>query len=236
MAFGLLWAVGCSKDEPAAPAAPKNTGSGGNPAGPGGMGGDGGESSVDGIDPGTQTTEGTQRVNEDPNAPPVLAEMAGLYYEVYQIADKPYTGKVVEYHATNVEKSEKVYESGRLTSFTEWHENAQKSHEVTYAADGKITEKRWNKNGEQIGTTASGAPGRGFSWTFGGGQSARRIDGYTNKASNLVKRVFGAPDEEQNGVWIYKSMKITAVQTGQIMTVVRFTMANGQVLSVSVEP
>jgi anti-sigma-K factor RskA len=31
-------------------------------------------------------------------------------------------------------------------------------------------------------------------------------------------------------------MKITAVQSGQIMTTVRFTMANGQVLSVSVEP
>lgn len=236
MTAALLLAFGCSKDDPAAPAAPKNVGgSGGNTAGPGGMGGDGGEITVDGNG-GPQTPEGTQRVNEDPNTPPVLAEMAGLYYEVYQIVDKPYTGKVVEYHATNVEKSEKVYEVGRLTSFTEWHENAQKSHEVTYAADGKTTEKRWNKKGEQIGATTSGAPGRGFSWTFGGGQSARRIDGYTNKASDLVKRVFGAPDEEQNGVWIYRSMKITAVQSGQIMTTVRFTMANGQVLSVSVEP
>ena len=143
MTAALLLAFGCSKDDPAAPAAPKNVGgSGGNTAGPGGMGGDGGEITVDGNG-GPQTPEGTQRVNEDPNAPPVLAEMAGLYYEVYQIADKPYTGKVVEYHATNVEKSEKVYEVGRLTSFTEWHENAQKSHEVTYAADGKITEKVW---------------------------------------------------------------------------------------------
>ena len=179
--------------------------------------------------------EGAERLS-DPNAAPVLAERDGKFYQVYDVATVSYTGKVVEYHATNVEKSEKVYQDGRLTSFTEWHENAQKSHEVTYAADGKITEKRWNKNGEQIGATASGASGRGFLWTFGGGQSARRIDGYSGKASALIKRVFGAPDDEQNGVWIYKGMKITAVQSGQIMTVVRFSMANGQVLSVSVEP
>ncbi len=242
----LLLAFGCSKDEPLPISAPPKPAPGGS-SGPGGMSGESGEGAVGGMGaipqpgsggalPAGQPAGGTQRVNEDPQAPPVLAEMNGVFYEVYEIAKKPFTGKAVEYHATNVEKSEKVYKDGRLEHFTEWHDNGQKSHEITYAIDGKTTEKRWNKNGEQIGATASGASGREVTWTFGGGQSARRIDGYSGKASALIKRVLGAPDDEQNGVWIYKGMKITAVQSGQIMTVVRFTMANGQVLSVSVEP
>ena len=226
IAVTLAGAAGCSKDETPAPAPTQKQGGGGSPAGPGAMGGDGGEEMID-VSQTTgegQPSAGTQPVSEDPEAPPVLAEMDGLYYEVYRIADKPFTGKVVEYHATNVEKSEKVYQAGRLMSLTEWHENAQKSREVTYAADGKITEKRWNKDGEEITAAANTSVGRGIEWTFGGGQSARRIDGYSGKSSELIKRVFGAPDEEQNGVWVYKSMKVVAVQSGQTMTVVRFTI------------
>ena len=241
----LLLALGCSKDEPLpAPAPPKP--SPGGSSGPGGMSGEGGEGAVGGMGaipqpgsggvlPAGQPAGGAQRVSEDPQAPPVLAEMNGVFYEVYEIAKNPFTGKVVEYHATNVEKSEKVYDAGRLVSFTEWHENAQKSHEVIYASDGKITKKRWNNKGEAISAAGSSAAGRGISWTYGGGQSARRIDGYSGKDSVLIKRVFGAPDEEQDGgVWVYRNMKV--LSGNQQMTTVRFTISEGRVISVGVEP
>ena len=232
----LLLAFGCSKDEssPALdPPEPSPAGSSG-PGGMSGEGGEGGEGAVGDL-PAGQPAGGTQRVSEDPQAPPVLAEMNGVFYEVYEIAKNPFTGKVVEYHATNVEKSEKVYDAGRLVSFTEWHENAQKSHEVIYASDGKITKKRWNNKGEAISAAGSSAAGRGISWTYGGGQSARRIDGYSGKDSVLIKRVFGAPDEEQDGgVWVYRNMKV--LSGNQQMNTVRFTISEGRVISVGVEP
>ena len=233
IAATLLLALGCSKDEPLpAPAPPEPSSA--DSSGPGGMSDEGGEGAVGDL-PAGQPAGGTQRVSEDPQAPPVLAEMNGVFYEVYEISKSPFTGKVVEYHATNVEKSEKVYDAGRLVSFTEWHENAQKSHEVIYASDGKITKKRWNNKGEAISAAGSSAAGRGISWTYGGGQSARRIDGYSGKDSVLIKRVFGAPDEEQDGgVWVYRNMKV--LSGNQQMTTVRFTVSGGRVVSVGVEP
>ncbi len=244
IAATLLLAFGCSKDEPLpAPVPPKP--SPGGSSGPGGMSGEGGEGAVGGAGaipkpgsggtlPAGQPAGGTQRVSEDPQTPPVLAEMSGVFYEVYEIAKKPFTGKVVEYHATNVEKSEKVYKEGRLEQFTEWHENAQKSREVIYASDGKITtEKRWNEKGDEINSNKAKA--RGMQWTFGVTGNKMSIEQYRGLAGDLVRRGFGPPDEEQNGgVWVYRNMKVRSGT--QQMTTVRFTVSGGRVVSVGVEP
>ncbi len=238
----LLLAFGCSEDEPLPNPAPANPASGGS-SGPGGMSGEGGEGAVGGMEaapqpgsggtlPAGQPAGGTQRVNEDPQAPPVLADMNGVFYEVYEIAKLPFTGKAVEYHATNVEKSEKVYKDGRLEQFTEWHENAQKSREVIYAADGKITEKRWNEKGEEI--NANNAKARGMQWTFGVAGNKMSIEQYRGLAGDLVRRGFGPPDEENGGVWVYRNMKVRSGT--QQMTTVRFTVSGGRVVSVGVEP
>ena len=234
----LLLAFGCSKDDPLpAPAPPKPSPSGSS--GPGGMSGEGGEGAVGGMgaipQPGSggaltagQPAGGAQRVSEDPQTPLVFAEMNGVFYVVYEIAKKPYTGKSVEYHATNVQKSEKVYKDGRLEQFTEWHENAQKSREVIYAADGKITEKRWNEKGEEIKAKA-----RGIQWTYGLAQF-QPIEQYRGLAGDVVRLGFGPPDEENAGVWIYRNMKV--LSGTQQMTTVRFTVAGGKVVSIAVEP
>ena len=238
----LLLAFGCSKDEPLSVWAPPKPAPGGS-SGPSGMSGEGGEGAVGGMGaipqpgsggtlPAGQPAGGTQRVNEDPQAPPVLADMNGVFYEVYEIAKLPFTGKAVEYHATNVEKSEKVYKDGRLEQFTEWHENAQKSREVIYAADGKITEKRWNEKGEEI--NANNAKARGMQWTFGVAGNKMSIEQYRGLAGGLVRRGFGPPDEENGGVWIYRNMKVRS--GAQQMTTVRFTVSGGRVVSVGVEP
>ena len=234
----LLLAFGCSKDEPLPNPAPANPAPGGS-SGPGRMSGEGGEGAVGGMEaapqpgsggtlPAGQPAGGTQRVNEDPQAPPVLADMNGVFYEVYEIAKLPFTGKAVEYHATNVEKSEKVYKDGRLEQFTEWHENAQKSREVIYAADGKITEKRWNEKGEEIKAKA-----RRMQWTYGLAQF-QPIEQYRGLAGDVVRLGFGPPDEENAGVWIYRNMKV--LSGTQQMTTVRFTVAGGKVVSIAVEP
>jgi hypothetical protein len=238
----LLLAFGCSKDEPLPISAPPKASPGGS-SGPGGMSGEGGEGAVGGMGaipqpgsggtlPAGQPAGGTQRVNEDPQAPPVLADMNGVFYEVYEIAKLPFTGKAVEYHATNVEKSEKVYKDGRLEHFTEWHDNGQKSHEMTYAIDGKITEKRWNKKGEEL--SANNAKARGMQWTFGVAGNKMSIEQYRGLAGDLVRRGFGPPDEENGGVWVYRNMKVRSGT--QQMTTVRFTVSGGRVVSVGVEP
>ena len=238
----LLLAFGCSQDEPLPVPVPPQSSSGGS-SGPGGMSGEGGEGAVGGMEtapqpgsggtlPASQPAGGTQRVNEDPQAPPVLAEMNGVFHEVYEIAKQPFTGKAVEYHATNVEKSEKVYKDGRLEHFTEWHDNGQKSHEMTYAIDGKTTEKRWNKKGEEL--NANNAKARGMQWTFGVAGNKMAIEQYRGLAGDLVRRGFGPPDEENGGVWIYRSMKVRSGT--QQMTTVRFTITGGKVVSVAVEP
>jgi hypothetical protein len=241
----LLLAFGCSKDEPPIDTNPLSppSGNSGNAGGPGGMSGEGGEGAVGGMEtvprPGSGGTVpagappgGTQRVNEDPKGAPVLAEMNGVFHEVYEISKLPFTGKAVEYHATNVEKSEKVYKDGRLEQFTEWHDNGQKSREVIYAVDGKSTEKRWNKKGEEI--NANNAKARAMQWTFGVPGNKMAIEQYRGLAGNLVRRGFGPPDEENGDVWVYRNMKVRS--GNQQMTTVRFTIGGDKVISVGVEP
>ena len=238
IAATLLLALGCSKDEPLpAPAPPKP--SPGGSSGPGGMSGEGGEGAVGGMGaipqpgsggtlPAGQPAGGTQRVSEDPQAPPVFAEMNGVFYEVYEIAKKPFTGKVVEYHATNVEKSEKVYKDGRLEQLTEWHENAQKSREVIYAADGTIKTAHFDEKGEEINAKA-----RAMQWTLGVTGNKMSIEQYRGLTEGVVRLGFGPPDEENGGVLVYRNMKVRS--GAQQMTTVRFTVSGGRVVSVGVE-
>ena len=226
IAATLLLALGCSKDEPLPAPAQPNPSPGGS-SGPGGMSGEGGEGAVGAL-PAGQPAGGTQRVSEDPQAPPVLAEMNGVFYEVYEIAKKPFTGKVVEYHATNVEKSEKVYKDGRLEQLTEWHENAQKSREVIYAADGTIKTAHFDEKGEEINAKA-----RAMQWTLGVTGSKMSIEQYRGLTGGVVRLGFGPPDEESGGVLVYRNMKVRSGD--QQMTTVRFTVSGGRVVSVGVE-
>ena len=184
--------------------------------------------------------EGTERLS-DANAAPVLAERDGKFYQVYEIAKVPYTGKVVEYHPDGTESSEKIYDTGVLTRHTMWHDNGQKKMEAIRQAGGAMKTTHYNEEGNPVKGSITGsaglglAPGRGLEWKTGAGPASIEIL-YRGKEAELIKKAFGNPDEDQNGVWIYKGMKVTAFETGQLMTTVRFTISNDQVLSVSVEP
>ncbi len=173
-----------------------------------------------------------------------LAERKGKFYRVFETAKVPYTGKVVEYRSDSLDgpdgqipSSEKVYNAGVLTRHTEWHANGQEKMEAVLHANGVLKTTRFDEEGNPVRSPVriGAAPGRGVAWKTGAGLDSIDIV-YRGKGVGIIKKAFGEPDENQNGVWIYKGMNVTAVQTGQIMTTVRFTISNDQVLSVSVEP
>ena len=180
--------------------------------------------------------EGIEKLS-DANAAPVLAERDGKFYQVYEIAKAPYTGKVVEYHPDGTESSEKIYDTGVLTRHTMWHANGQKKMEAIRQAGGLMRTLHYDEEGNPMKAPVRivTAPGRGLEWKTGAGAASIEIL-YRGKEAELIKKAFGDPDEDQNGVWVYRGMKVTAVQTGQLMTTVRFSIVDGRVLSVSVEP
>ena len=173
----------------------------------------------------------------DTNAAPVLAERDGKFYQVYEVATVSYTGKVVEYHPDSTEASEKIYDLGVLTRQTEWHDNGQKRIESIRQANGAMKTTYYDKEGNPAKAPVRiGLPlGRSLEWKTGAGPASIEVL-YRGKGVGIIRKAFGDPDEDQNGVWIYKGMKVIVAQTGQTMTTVRFTISNDQVLSVSVEP
>ncbi len=232
---------GCSKEEPSAPAPSDGNYPGtGNADGGGGTGGMGNEEAGalpgGGVTPASNAGE-IEKLDAE-NAAPVLAERDGQFYQVYEIAKEPYTGKVVLYFPSNTESSEKVFENGKLVRHTEWHENGQKKMEaVADVHTGKLTAKHFDEEGKPVKAPVKivTAPGRGLEWTLGFGPANRNIKGYEQQQTSLVKRVLGDPDEIQNGVWIYNGMKVKT-QGGALMTTVRLSVQGDVVLSVSVEP
>ena len=179
--------------------------------------------------------EGAERLS-DPNAAPVLAERDGKFYQVYEIATVSYTGRVVEYHPDSTESSEKIYDTGVLKQHTEWHANGQKKMEAVYQPNGAVKTTHYDEEGNLVKAPVRivTAPGRGLEWKTGAGRASIEVL-YRGKGIAIIRKAFGDPDEDQNGVWIYKGMKVK-MKSGQIMTTVRFTISNDKVLSVSVEP
>ncbi len=172
---------------------------------------------------------------EDPGAPPVLAEMNGLYYQAFEIAERPYSGKLMEYHPGGIEKKETLFSEGALSRITEWDEGGQKRSEVNISPTGVRREQYWDGTGKPIAKPAAPqAPlGRSMNWTFGAGRGSIEVV-YRGKSAEIIRKAFGDPDDELNGVWIYRGMKVQTPQ--QLMTTVRFVMQNDTVLQVSVEP
>ena len=198
--------------------------------------GDGAEQGMGENLPPPPINEDTERLS-DTNAAPVLAERDGKFYQVYEIATATYTGKVVEYHPDSTEASEKIYDLGMLTRHTEWHANGQKKMESIRQANAAMKTTYYDEEGNPV--KAPGrmvvARGRSLEWKTGAGPASIEVL-YRGKGVGILRKAFGDPDEDQNGVWIYKGMKVISAQTGQIMTTVRFIITNDQVLSVSVEP
>ena len=141
----------------------------------------------------------------------------------------------MEYHPGGIEKKETLFVEGALSRITEWDEGGQKRSEVNVSPTGVRREQYWDATGKPIAKPAApqGPLGRTMNWTFGAGRTSIEFV-YRGKSSDIIRKAFGEPDEELNGVWIYRGMKVQAAQ--QLMTTVRFVMQNDTVLQVSVEP
>jgi len=218
----LCAACGCGSEEGEVPVAPESSGV---------KGGEAQENNASQI----QMPAAEGRLRMKPDEAPVLVEMNGVSYRVHEIDEKPYTGKIMEYHASGIEKKEIVYTDGVLSQDTEWHENGNKKMEVKIGVDGTRKETYWDEVGNEQRKPASTAQalGRKMNWTLS--INARSIDvAYRGKSSEVIRKGFGEPDEKQNGVWVYRGMKVQTVQG--LMTTVRFAMQNDLVFRVSVEP
>ena len=109
-----------------------------------------------------QTVDGSKLVWRD-----------GLMYE--GDSETPFTGVAVEKHENGQKKLERTFKDGKLEGLdatwhengqkkveatfkgdklegldTRWHENGQKSLEATYKDDKKVSETKWDKEGNEI--------------------------------------------------------------------------------------
>ncbi|MEE2813988.1 MAG: hypothetical protein VX945_05800 [Verrucomicrobiota bacterium] len=220
--FLLCGLCGCGGEEEVPPVAPEPSGTE-----------EGGSQENNAMQAEPSAPEGRLRIK--PDKAPVLLEMNGLYYRVYEIDETPYSGKIMEYHDNGIEKKEIVYAEGALAQITEWRDNGKKKMEVKIGADGVRQESYWDQSGNLQGkpVAAAEALGRKMVWTFSVNQKSINI-AYRGKSSEVIRKGFGEPDENQNGVWVYQGMKVQTVQG--LMTTVRFLMQNEIVVQVSVEP
>ena len=218
--FLLCSLCGCGGEEEVPPVVPEPSGTE-----------EGGAQENNAVQAEPPAPEGRLRIK--PDKAPVLVVMNGLSYRVYEIDEKPYSGKIMEYHGNDIEKKEIVYTEGELTRITEWHDNGNKKMEAKIGADGTRQEKYYDESGNEKRVATAEALGRKMNWTFS--KTARSIDvAYRGKSSEVIRKGFGEPDENQNGVWVYRGMKVQTVQG--LMTTVRFLMRNDIVFQVSVEP
>ncbi len=172
-------------------------------------------------------------LDENPDVAPVLVEMNGVLYQVFEIAEGPYSGKKVEKYPGGMEKRETMYSEGKLTRVTEFHQSGQKKMEVKVDANGQWKRLYWDNNGNPTQRAPIGALGRTRNWTYSVNQQSIDI-AYRGVAVAVIRKGFGEPDDEQNGFWIYRAMRVQTVDG--LKTTVKFLIRNGIVFQVLVEP
>ncbi len=179
------------------------------------------------------STKDRIRLKDDPKNLPVLVEMNGTLFQVFEISKVPYVGKKVERYPDGMEKRESMYSEGKLTRVTEFHQSGQKKMEVKVGANGRWERSYWDNNGNTLQKAPIGALGRARNWTFNLNQQSIDIV-YRGISAEVILKGFGKPDDKQNGVWIYRAMR---VQTADgLKTTVKFLIRNGIVFQVTVEP
>ena len=172
-------------------------------------------------------------LDNNPDVVTVLVEMNGVLHQVFEIAEGPYSGKKVEKYPGGMEKRETMYSEGKLTRVTEFHQSGQKKMEVKVDANGRWKRSYWDNNGNPTQRASIGALGRTRNWTYSVNQQSIDI-AYRGVAGAVIRKGFGEPDDEQNGFWIYRAMRVQTVDG--LKTTVKFLIRNGIVFQVLVEP
>ena len=110
---------------------------------------------------------------------------------------------------------------------------AKKKMEVKVDANGRWKRSYWDNNGNPTQRAPIGALGRTRNWTYSVNQQSIDI-AYRGVAVAVIRKGFGEPDDEQNGIWIYRAMRVQTVDG--LKTTVKFLIRNGIVFQVLVEP
>ena len=102
--------------------------------------------------PATPKNEPQANVDEPPVQTVDLSKLVrrdGLVYE--GDSETPFTGVVVDKHANGKKKTEGTFKDGKQEGlWTLWHANGQKKGEAMFKDDKKVSETKWDEEGNEI--------------------------------------------------------------------------------------
>ncbi len=173
-------------------------------------------------------------------APPRLyTNELGVSFEIFELNDLPYDGKIVTYHepkSNGIKREEQVYERGRLTTRREFWPNSQNKSEVIYDLENSTsTTNRWEEDGTPIPARPPlNAPKtRSLNWTL---KQPAQIQSFVRQNTAVLIHFLGEPDERQGNLWTYRGMDISDFTTGREYTGVQFTVSGNIVTAITPLP
>ena len=164
----------------------------------------------------------------------------GVHFEIFELDDLPYDGKVVTYHneEQKIIATEKIFEKGRLNTERGYWPNAKPKLEITHGL-GNITTNRYDQQGNEvkptppITTNNNPTPQtRSLNWTYNYKGGNTRLEAFLRQNTTVLINFLGEPDSKLNNVWIYRNMRITDARTRRKHTAVRFNVSGDGVSSV----
>jgi len=155
----------------------------------------------------------------------------GVHFEIFELDDLPYDGKVVTYHdgEQKIIATEKVFEKGRLNTEREYWPNAKPKLEIIYNL-GNTTTNRYDQLGNEIKPPP---PTRSYNWTYNYKGGKAHLETFIGRDLGFLTKYLGEPNIKLNNTWTYRNMRIFDGQTGQQHTAVRFTILGNTVSSVA---
>jgi hypothetical protein len=168
------------------------------------------------------------------NPPRLYVNDRGVHFEIYNLDDLPYDGKIVTYHDADqkIVKTEQVYEKGRLSTECEYWPNSNPKIEITHKLDS-ITTNRFDQQGQAITPPPPAAPPpttRALNWTYNYNAGNSRLEAFIGQDTSVLTKYLGTPDDKLGNGWIYRNMLITDFRTKRRHSGVQFSI-NGNTVS-----
>jgi len=162
--------------------------------------------------------------------PPLLfVKDRGIHFEILDLDDLPYDGKIVTYHDLNqkIVKTEKIYKKGKLNAEREFWPNAKPKLEISYSL-GNTTTNRYDQLGNEIKPPP---PTRSYNWTYNYKGGKAHLETFIGRDLGFLTKYLGEPNIKLNNIWTYRNMRIFDGLTGRQHTAVRFTISGNTVSS-----
>ncbi len=169
------------------------------------------------------------------NPPRLYVNDRGVHFEIYDLDNLPYDGKIVTYHDADqkIVKTEHVYEKGRLSTEREYWPNGNSKIEVTHNLGGPTT-NRFDQQGQAITPPPPAAPPpttRALNWTYNYNAGNSRLEAFIGQDISVLTKYLGTPNSKPVNGWIYLNMRITDYRTKRQHTGVRFSVNANKITS-----